>query len=157
MLNRTYDNQDCSVAGTLELIGERWTILIIRDALLGIRRFDDFLASLGVARTVLTNRLQGLVANGILDRVPYQDRPLRHEYMLTVKGRELTPVIISLMQWGNNNLANPAGPPRRAEHAGCGGEVVALLTCEDCGRPLSAGECVTRTHPSRLVGAGNQV
>src|SRR5262245_27675371 len=89
MLGRTYDNQVCSIARSLEVLGERWTLLIVRDAILGLRRFDDFQASLGVARNVLADRLGRLVDAGILDRVPYQDRPERHEYRLTPMGREL--------------------------------------------------------------------
>src|ERR1700712_1750449 len=150
MLKNTYEDQDCSIAGTLELIGERWTILIIRDALLGLRRFDQFLTSLGgVARTVLTDRLRGRVDNGIPERVPYQDRPPRFEYLLTPKGRELIPVVISLMQWGDRHVTGPAGPSRRAEHAGCGGEAVARMVCADCGRLLGDREVATRTYPGR--------
>jgi DNA-binding HxlR family transcriptional regulator len=149
MLKNTYDDQDCSVAGALELIGERWTILIIRDALLGLRRFDEFFTSLGVARTVLTHRLRGLVDNGILERVPYQNRPPRYEYLLTAKGRELVPVVISLMQWGDRHVVGPAGPSRKVEHASCGGEAVARMVCAGCGRLLCDREVVTRTYPGR--------
>lgn len=143
MLKNTYDDQDCPVASTLELVGERWTILIIRDALLGMRRFDEFLTSLGVARTVLSARLRMLVANGILERVPYQDRPVRHEYLLTPKGRELSPIIISLMYWGNKYLPNSDGGTRRTEHLDCGGEATTQFVCTDCGRPIGVGEAAT--------------
>src|SRR5919197_5982231 len=126
MLGRTYD-QVCSVARTLEVVGERWTILILRDALIGVRRFDQFLNRLGIARNVLTDRLNRLVDNGILERVAYQERPLRHEYHLTRKGRELTPVIVTLMEWGDRYLAGDDGPPVTIEHRDCGGHVVSQL------------------------------
>jgi DNA-binding HxlR family transcriptional regulator len=137
MLNRTYDNQACSVARTLELVGERWTILIIRDALTGVRRFDDFLASLGIARNVLTVRLKGLVEHGILARVPYQERPVRHEYVLTPDGADLATAVLSLMGWGDRHLDWEDGPPRSAEHVECGGHVAAQLVCEKCAAVVS--------------------
>src|SRR5689334_22652248 len=136
MLGRTYEGQNCSLASTLELIGERWTLLIIRDALMGVTRFDGFLARLGIARNVLTDRLKSLVDNGILTRVEYQQRPPRHEYQLTSRGRDLTPVVVALTEWGDRHLAGPAGPPRLFEHAGCGGPVTAELICAKCTAPI---------------------
>ena len=111
MLGRTYESQTCSVARTLELVGERWTLLIIRDAFLGVRRFGDFADRLGVARNVLQDRLERLVEAGILVKVPYQERPLRHEYRLTEMGRDLWPSIVALLQFGDKHLAGEAGPP----------------------------------------------
>ncbi|HEU5475586.1 MAG TPA: helix-turn-helix domain-containing protein [Actinophytocola sp.] len=151
MLGRTYD-QVCSVARTLEIVGERWTFLIIRDALLDVRRFDGFLSRLGIARNVLTDRLNRLVENGILERVAYQERPLRYEYHLTTKGRELAPVIITMMEWGDRHLADEAGPPRIAEHKDCAGHVVAQLACEECARPVPVGEVTTRPARAPLSG-----
>lgn len=150
MLGRTYD-QNCSVARTLELVGERWTFLIIRDALMGVRRFDGFLGRLGIARNVLSDRLNRLVDNGVLERVAYQERPRRHEYQLTPKGRELTPVILTLMEWGDRHLAGEAGPPRVAEHKNCGGHVVSQLVCEECTRPLPVDEVDSRATGSDLA------
>jgi DNA-binding HxlR family transcriptional regulator len=146
MLGKTYDGQVCSVARTLELVGERWTLLIVRDALLGVTRFDGFLARLGIARNVLADRLNGLVDNGILDRVQYQDRPPRYEYQLTARGRELLPVIVTLTEWGDRHLAGPAGPPREFEHANCGAHVVSQLACVDHG-PLPLSEVASRPGP----------
>jgi DNA-binding HxlR family transcriptional regulator len=148
MLGRDYD-QVCSVARTLELVGERWTFLIIRDALLDIRRFDGFLTRLGIARNVLTDRLNRLVDNGILERVQYQDRPPRYEYLLTRKGRELAPVIITLMEWGDRYVADELGPPRVSVHTSCGGHVVAQLVCQDCGRPVPVDEVINRPNPAK--------
>ena|SRR5579859_3105280 len=140
MLGRTYDDQVCSVARALEVLGERWTLLIVRDAILGLRRFDDFQASLGVARNVLADRLGRLVEAGVLDRVPYQDRPVRYEYRLTAMGRELGVPVIGLMHWGDRHLAGPDGPPRLTRHRGCGGDLALTLTCTGCGGPVPAGE-----------------
>src|SRR5512141_1570322 len=95
----------CSVARTLDIVGERWTLLILRDAFNGRRRFEDFAASLPIATNVLTARLQTLVAHGIMERTRYQERPPRYEYRLTDKGRSLYPVLIALLQWGDTYLA----------------------------------------------------
>ena len=111
MLERTYDAEVCSVARALEVVGERWTLLIVRDAFHGVRRFEDFQRRLGLARNVLTDRLQRLCALGVFERVRYQERPGRHEYRLTDMGRDLWPVIIALRAWGDRHMA-PAGPPR---------------------------------------------
>ncbi len=151
MLGRSYDDQVCSIARTLEVVGERWTLLIVRDALLGTTRFDGFLRRLGIARNVLTGRLNALVQHEVLERRPYRHRPLRYEYHLTPKGRELTPVIISLMEWGDRYFDGDGGPPRVAEHLDCGGHVEARLVCEVCGRAVAAAEVSSR--PGRRGGA----
>jgi DNA-binding HxlR family transcriptional regulator len=136
VLHNTYDGQHCSVARALEVIGERWTILILRDAFLGVRRFDDFQRSLGIARNVLNTRLQRLVDAGLLERRRYQVRPERHEYRLTEMGLDLWPSILALMQWGDRHLTGPDGPPVRLEHRGCGGGVDERRDCERCGEAL---------------------
>ena len=110
MLGRTYDDQVCSIARTLEVLGERWTLLVVRDALLGLQRFDEFQESLGIARNVLTDRLTRLVEEGILERVRYSERPERHEYHLTPKGRDLQIAMAGLRQWGDKYLSEK--PPR---------------------------------------------
>jgi DNA-binding HxlR family transcriptional regulator len=143
MVGRIHNGRLCPVAQALDVVGERWTFLILRDALLGVTRFDSFLTSLGIARTVLTDRLNGLVRNGIFVRVPYQDRPVRHEYQLTTKGRELVTIIVSLMEWGDRHLGD-GDPPRVAVHAGCEGRVRNQLICATCGRPVSPDEVATR-------------
>src|SRR5712692_2233716 len=101
MRRTSFSDMDCSVAQTLEVIGEWWTLLILRDSFQGVRRFDDFQRRLGVARNVLTQRLDRLVEQGILARRQYQDRPARYEYRLTAKGLDLYPVVIALMDWGD--------------------------------------------------------
>ena len=106
----------CSVARTLSVIGDRWTVLILRDCFLGARRFDHFAASLDVSPHVLSTRLGKLVEHGILDRRAYQDHPVRHEYRLTEKGRDLYPVLGSMLQWGDRWMSGPEGPPARVRH-----------------------------------------
>lgn len=134
MLGQTYEGQLCSIARTLEVVGERWTLLIIRDAQLGLRRFEEFQDSLGIARNVLTNRLSKLVDEGLLERVGYQERPTRYEYRPTEKAKALLTVVLALMHWGDEYAADPAGPPRIASHAGCGGDVREQLVCTSCGQ-----------------------
>jgi DNA-binding HxlR family transcriptional regulator len=110
VLRNDYEGQDCSIARALEIVGERWTLLIVRDAFLGVRRFDQFRESLGIARNVLTDRLNRLVEEGILERVRYSERPERHECRLTAKGRDLAVTLAGLRQWGDKYLSEK--PPR---------------------------------------------
>ena len=110
MLKRDYEGQNCSIARALEIVGERWTLLIVRDASLGLARFEQFQQSLGVARNVLTDRLNRLVEEGILERVRYNERPERYEYRLTGKGRELDVALSALRQWGDKHVSER--PPR---------------------------------------------
>jgi DNA-binding HxlR family transcriptional regulator len=140
MLGRTYDDQVCSVARALEVLGERWTLLVVRDALDGLSRFEEFQQSLGVARNVLADRLKRLVEAGVLDRVRYQERPERYRYQLTPMGRELGTPILSLMHWGDRHLAGPAGPPRLTRHHECGGDLRAQFVCEKCHRPVAPSD-----------------
>src|SRR5690349_3122912 len=112
MLKRDYEGQVCSIARTLEVVGERWTLLIVRDLSLGVTRFDELLESLGIASNVLTDRLKRLVDEGIVERVRYNERPERFEYRLTAKGRELRLVLLALMQWGDRHISKK--PPRIA-------------------------------------------
>ncbi|WP_434445347.1 winged helix-turn-helix transcriptional regulator [Lentzea sp. E54] len=148
MLGRTYDDQVCSAARALEVVGERWTLLIVRDVLLGTVRFEGLLTSLGIARNVLSDRLTGLVEHGVLERVAYQQHPPRYEYHPTAAGRELAVIVVALMQWGDRNVPSPEGPPRTALHATCGSELVACLVCPDCGEPTRAHEVAMRLNRS---------
>jgi DNA-binding HxlR family transcriptional regulator len=135
VLPRTYENQDCSIARTLELMGERWTMLVIREAFLGRRRFDELAERLGIARNVLTDRLKRLVEEGVLEKVLYQERPQRFEYRLTAKGVDLWPVMVALLQYGDRYYA-PDGPPMRLTHRDCGGELDDRRICVSCGEKL---------------------
>src|SRR5205823_13136875 len=146
MLGKDYAGQNCSIAGTLELIGERWTLLVLRDAFLGVRRFDDFQRDLGVARNVLAARLGRLVDEGVLERVAYQERPERFEYRLTEKGLDLWPVLVALIGWGDRHAA-PEGPPVVLEHRGCGGRVNDRRICEACGALLGPRDVTARIGP----------
>jgi DNA-binding HxlR family transcriptional regulator len=148
VLNRTYDDQVCSIARALEVVGERWTLLIIRDALRGVRRFDDFQQRLGIARNVLANRLERLVDTGILERRLYNEHPPRYEYRLTERGRDLQPVVFSLMRWGDKHAA-PDGPPILLSHRDCGGAIDDHRICLKCGEALGGRDIETRPGPGR--------
>jgi DNA-binding HxlR family transcriptional regulator len=150
MLKADYDGQNCSVARSLELVGERWTLLIVREAFLGTRRFDEFQKRLGVARNVLQARLERLVEAGILRRVPYQERPARNEYRLSAKGVDLWPVIVALLKWGDRHAA-PLGPPMLLEHKDCGGEVDDRRRCTRCGADLEAWDVLARRGPGAAL------
>lgn len=137
MLGRTYETQNCSAARALEIVGERWSLMIIRHALFrGITRFGDFQRSLGVARNILAARLDGFVDEGLMRREPQADGSPYHDYVLTDKGRELQPVIIALTHWGDR-WAAPDGPPVILRHADCGGAVHQKTICDDCGQPVA--------------------
>lgn len=128
---------ECSIARTLDVIGDRWSLLILRDGFYGVRRFEDFQRDLGVARNVLTDRLGKLVERGIFERRPYAERPLRHEYRLTAKGRALLPVLLTMMRWGDDWEGEGAEPPVKLIHVGCGNATHAVLDCAHCGEPLN--------------------
>jgi DNA-binding HxlR family transcriptional regulator len=137
MLRNDYDSQACSIAGALAVIGERWSLLIVRDVFLGLRRFDQIQSDLGVARNVLQTRLARLLEHGILEKRLYNERPPRYEYLLTDKGLDLWPTIVALMRWGDEHAAPPGGPAVLLEHRGCGGAVDDHRICEACGARLS--------------------
>jgi DNA-binding HxlR family transcriptional regulator len=149
MLQRDYPTQYCPVAGSLEVVGERWTLLIIRDVFLGIRRFEDLQRDLGVARNVLQARLERLVEEGILVKRPYQDRPVRCEYRLTEKGADLWPVLVALLKWGDR-YAIDGERPMVLQHRDCGGELDDRRRCTVCGADVSVTEAVAvRTGATR--------
>src|SRR3712207_3951891 len=128
---RTFADMECSVARTLDVIGERWSLLILRDAFYGIRRFDDFQRDLGIARNVLTDRLTKLVDQGVLERRQYEERPPRYEYRLTAKGRDLLPVLLAMTRWGDRWAADER-PPVTLTHATCGHDTQATMVCSHC-------------------------
>jgi DNA-binding HxlR family transcriptional regulator len=140
VLQRDYPDLVCSIARALEVVGERWTILIVRDAVNGLERFEDFQESLGISSNVLANRLKLLCDEQVLERVPDPDRPGRPKYVLTDKGRELGPVLFVLMKWGDRYYPAEGGPPRLTLHTGCGGEVGRDLICARCGEHVMFGE-----------------
>ena len=152
VLPRTYEGQACSIARALELVGDRWTMLVIREAFLGTRRFDDYQGKLGCARNVLTDRLNRLVEVGILAKEPYQEHPPRHEYRLTRRGVELWPAMMSLKTWGDRYLA-PDGPPVLIRHRDCGGELDERLHCSRCGAELGPADVLAEAGPGAAAGA----
>lgn len=144
MLGRTYEGQQCSIARSLEVVGERWSLLILRDVLLGVRRFDELQKSLGITRSVLSTRLEHLVCDGVLQRARYQTRPDRYEYQVTEKGLELWPVLMHLLDWGDRHYAGESGPPRVVEHIDCGGRMNRDLCCDRCGERLRPDTATAR-------------
>lgn len=138
MRKTSFAEMNCSIGQSLEVIGEWWTLLILRDCFLGIRRFDDFVDRLGIARNVLTNRLDTLVENGVLERRTYDEGRARHDYVLTEKGRALWPVLTALRQWGDEWLIGEGNEPVLLEHKGCGHQINVVPTCDHCGETLDA-------------------
>ena len=138
MLGHEYPGQVCSIAKALEVVGERWSLLIVRDVMNGNRRFGELQQGLGIARNVLSARLQRLVEEDILERRAYQESPERYEYFLTEKGLDLWPALVALLAWGDRHSPEPAGPPMLIVHKECGGEVNDRGICESCGKVLHA-------------------
>ena len=139
--------EPCSIARPLAILADRWTLVILRQAFAGIRRFDDFQASLGISRSRLADRLDRLVEHGILRRVPYKDIRTRHEYRLTDKGHDLYPVLMAVRQWGDRHMDGGAGAPWHYRHRGCGGESTIEHRCSDCGEEITARDVVLEPGP----------
>lgn len=137
MERKSYAEMHCSVAQCLEVVGDWWSLLIVRDVFLGVRRFDDFHERLGISRNTLTQRLGRLVDNGVLRKDAYSERPPRWEYRLTERGIDLWPIIDAMRQWGDKHAA-PAGPPIEIVHRGCGEHIDPVLSCPCCGDALDA-------------------
>jgi len=147
-----YGSANCSIARTLGVVGEKWTLLVLREAFYGVRRFDDFHAALGCARNLLAARLKTLVAHGLLERVEYQDDRGRgrYEYRMTEKGRDLFPVVAALMQWGDRWTADEAGPAVRLTHRDCGEPVSVQLNCDGGHARLDARDVEATPGPGAL-------
>ncbi len=142
-----------SVGRTLSLVGERWTIMILREAFFGVRRYGQFARNLGIPRPTLSLRLRKLVEAGLLDRVLYSTDPERHEYRLTQAGRDLFPAVVALMRWGDTHLAGPEGPPIVLHHDTCGSPTHPRLTCDVCGEGIDARNVSAERGPGFLSGA----
>ena len=147
----SFEDMTCSVAQCLDVVGEWWSLLIVRDAFLGVTRFDDFQARLGISRNILTQRLNHLVDSGVLKRVAYSEHPPRSEYRLTSKGRDLWHVITAMRQWGDQ-WAAPGGPPVETRHTACGHIVTAVPVCSHCGEPLDARSVTAVAGPGASEG-----
>ena len=156
---RDFPRESCSIASTLEVIGERWTMHVLREAFLGVRRFEDFRRNIGVARNILSDRLSTLVDEGILRRELYSEHPPRSEYRLTRKGVELYGILVELMKWGHRYAPAPDGPAVLLRHRGCGSVIEPVLACPECGEPVHAwdlealpGPAMTRRLQARSAG-----
>lgn len=147
MLPRSYPYITCSIARTLEVVGDRWTLLVMRNALAGMTRFEQFQQSLKIAPNVLTDRLTRLIDAGVLVHRQYQDRPTRFEYLPAEKGRALWPVLAAMIAWGDRYYAPPNGSPRLLLHDQCGGLIATELTCTDCASVVSPEEVTTVDGP----------
>ena len=149
----TLDSIPCSIARTVDLAGEWWTPLIIRDVYLGLTRYDDIQANLGLSRKLLAGRLERLVEGGVLERRPYQDNPVRHDYLLTEKGNELVQAFFALMAWGDRWTAGDDGPPMRLRHD-CGALATPEVSCSECGEPLPAERVTPEPGPGARIARG---
>lgn len=146
----------CSVARSLSVIGDRWTLLILRNAFMRMRRFDELQASLGLTRHVLASRLKRLVEEGILARVPYQQSPARYEYVLTDKGLALHPVLMALAAWGDDWMDMGMGPPLLYQHRTCGHVMRPVMVCSACREPLHARQVTPLPGPGLLAAQAGQ-
>ena len=137
-------HEPCSVARSVAVIGDRWTLMILRDCFLGVRRFEAFQERLGISRTIIADRLKHLTEEDVLRRVAYQEHPVRHEYRLTDKGLDLHPVVMAIVHWGDRHYAGEAGPPLLHRHKTCGCDFHPVQTCSECGEPVDARAVETR-------------
>jgi DNA-binding HxlR family transcriptional regulator len=144
----------CSIARSLDVVGEPWTPLVVRDIWLGCHRFDEIQANLEISRKVLAQRLKTLVQEGVVERRAYQRDPVRYEYVLTRKGVELMNVLLALMDWGDRWISGEEGPPMVLRHKACGKRSKAKVTCSACGEPLSAHEVRIAPGPGARTGWG---
>src|SRR5262245_60242931 len=138
MRRTSFARWPCSIARTMDLLGDQWTLLVLREAFYGVTRFDQFQTSLGIARNTLTERLDRLVGAGLLERVRYQVKPARYEYVLTVMGRDFFPALTAIMRWGDRWLDDGLGAPMVLRHKDCGHATHAEVRCAECGGALSS-------------------
>ena len=151
---RSFPRDWCPVGAAVDYFGDRWMLLVLREAFFGVRQFEELLRNTGAARNILTNRLGRLVEGGILEKQLYSERPPRSEYRLTEKGIDLWPVIIAMSSWGQKWGELEAGPPIRLEHKGCGAVMEPRLTCPECGEALDARSVRVVPGPAILASAG---
>lgn len=148
MERKSFVGIDCSVAQCLEVVGEWWSMLVVRDCFLGVTRFEEFQRRLGISRNILQQRLSRLVEAGVLVRVPYNEHPPRYDYRLTDKGRDLWPILTAMRQWGDRYAA-PAGPPVEVLHKGCGAVSEAVMVCSSCGERIGPRDMQAVAGPGR--------
>jgi DNA-binding HxlR family transcriptional regulator len=148
--------EQCSIARTIAVIGDRWTLLILRDCFLGVRRFDEFEKRLGITRHVLADRLKKLVLHGVLQKVQYQQSPARYDYRLTESGLDMYPLLTCLRHWGDRYAAGRKGPPFLFQHRECGHTFHPVLTCSECGHPVDARAVSILPGPG-MITSGRQI
>ena len=146
----TRPTADCSIQRTLDVIGDRWTLLIVRDLFRGVRRFSKIQTDLGIAKNLLTDRLGALVAAGVVEKVPYQERPVRYEYRLTAKGRALSPALVALMRWGDQWVGDGLAPTELV-HDSCGTRLELQPWCTTCNEPVDPVQIASRPGPGRAT------
>ncbi|MGX9790162.1 winged helix-turn-helix transcriptional regulator [Mycobacterium sp. MMS18-G62] len=154
MPKQSFADISCSIARAVDVVGQRWTPLILRDLFAGMTRFEDIRRDLGIASNVLAARLEDLERHDIVERRRYQSMPVRHEYVLTEKGRDLYPVIATLLAWGDKWLADSDGPPALTRHADCGHVTTAKTVCAECGGELNAANAIPAAGPGAKPGPG---
>ena len=147
MRRTSFAEWSCSVARVVDLLGDQWTLLVLRQAYLGTRRFDGFQAELGIPRNTLTERLERLTSAGVLSRVRYQERPERHEYALTEMGRDFFPALAAIIRWGDRWLDGGEGPPMVLRHKHCGHATEAVVRCAECAGELSVRDVTVEPGP----------
>ena len=143
--------ENCSMARTVSVIGDRWTLLILRDCFLRVRRFEDFQERLGITRPILADRLKKLVDEFVLVKVPYQQRPLRYEYRLTQKGLDLFPIVMAIVHWGDVYMADKKGRPVLHTHNVCGKDFDPVMVCSECGDPISPRQVYVHPGPGAKI------
>jgi DNA-binding HxlR family transcriptional regulator len=154
MQRTSFSTMACSIARSLDVVGEPWTPLIVRDLWLGRNKFDDIEGNLKLSRKVLTQRLKTLVEEGVVERRPYQQNPDRYEYVLTDKGQELANILLALMAWGDRWASHGQGPPMLLRHTSCGKRTHATITCAHCGEPLVVSDVTIAPGPGARHGWG---
>jgi DNA-binding HxlR family transcriptional regulator len=155
MQRTSFREMNCSVAQCLEVVGEWWSMLIVRDLFLGITRFEDFHQRLGISRNILNQRLEHLIERGVVDRVPYCEHPVRYDYRLTEKGKDLWPVLTAIRQWGDRWEA-PEGAPLELVHNDCGHVAQVVGTCSVCGEPVTRRDMHAVNGPGHRANAGGR-
>lgn len=140
--------EPCSIARSVAVIGDRWTLMLLRDCFLGVRRFEAFEQRLGISRSIIADRLKMLTDEGVLRKEAYQDHPVRHEYRLTDKGLALHPVVMAIVHWGDVHYAGAQGPPLIHRHRACGCDFTPVQTCSECGETVTARDVEVQTSVS---------
>ena len=148
-MNRTDTSTwPCTIARAVDVLGDGWNLLLLREACRGVRRFDDFQRSLGIGRNILTKHLAQLVDEGLFDRVEYQQRPVRHEYRLTDKGRDVYPILAAMAAWGDRWLTGPEGSPLQLHHTTCDHDMHAEVVCSACAAPSPSATSAPNPAPA---------